>query len=239
MAVFTEESAKANIRVRDGKRVFYLAEGDILTPAAKQWLQQDHVEILPAELAKVKRYKTLQGYELSEKPEYMTHLRADVLVPKDHPRIRLRGLVDLLETEFLLTMCDFDVVGEVQIVSQLKEILEYIQLLMRQEVMEETVWPQRLCGLSEEELREHSHFPQKYYGIPHFMPKYEDGMVILRLNRLRAMVRQAELAAISAFQDQNGNPTRNDLVQAYNRLSSLIWVLMIRRKKEKLDGNKA
>ena len=35
MAVFTAESARANVRVRDGKRVFYLAEGDHLTPSAR------------------------------------------------------------------------------------------------------------------------------------------------------------------------------------------------------------
>ena len=34
MAIYTAQAVKANIRVRDGKRVFYLAEGDHFTPSA-------------------------------------------------------------------------------------------------------------------------------------------------------------------------------------------------------------
>ena len=47
MAVYTEESVKANVRVREGKRVFYLADGDHLTPSAREWLRQEKVEVLP------------------------------------------------------------------------------------------------------------------------------------------------------------------------------------------------
>ena len=61
MAVFTAESARANVRVRDGKRVFYLAEGDHLTPSARDWLRRDGVEILPARDAKPNGDRTLTG----------------------------------------------------------------------------------------------------------------------------------------------------------------------------------
>lgn len=239
MAVFTEESAKANVRVRNGKRVFYLAEGDILTPSARQWLQRDQVEILPAAIAKPHRYRTLQGAYFEEKPEHMTHLQADLLVSKSHPRIILRGLVDLLESELLVTAHTLRKAGDSQTAEYLDEILEYVQKMMRHEVMEEPVEVQRLCGLTADELREHSHFPQKYYGIPHFMPKSADNLSILLLNRLRSLVRRVELAACAAFQDQNENVTRSDLIQGYNRLSSLFWILMIRKKKEEGHGFEA
>ena len=36
MAVYTQDSVRANVRVRDGKRVFYLAPGDHLTPSARE-----------------------------------------------------------------------------------------------------------------------------------------------------------------------------------------------------------
>lgn len=48
MAVFTEEAARANVRNRDGRRVFYLASGDHLTPSAREWLRQERIELLPA-----------------------------------------------------------------------------------------------------------------------------------------------------------------------------------------------
>jgi len=239
MAVFTEESAKANVRVRNGKRVFYLAESDILTPSARQWLQRDQVEILPAAMAKPDVYRTLQGAIFHEKPEHMTHLQADVLVPKDHPRIVLRGLVDQLETELILTAQTLRKEGELQTAEQLDEVVTFVQKMMRCEVTGEPFEVKRLCGLTAEELREHSHFPQKYYGMPHFIPNSEDHLSILLLNRLRSMVRRVEIGVCAAFLDQNGNAERSDLIQGYNRLSSLLWILMIRKKKEEGHGNKS
>ena len=43
---------------------------------------------------------------------------------------------------------------------------------------------------------------------------------------------KAELAAVEAFSDREGNPTRPDILQALNRMSSMLYILMIRRKKE-------
>lgn len=236
MAVFTEESARANIRTRDGKRVFYLADGDLLTPSARQWLKRERIEVLPASVAKPQVYRTLQGAVLAEKPEHMTHLQADLLVPKDHPRIVLRGQIDLLETELLLTIRQIRNAGDGRNAAFLEEILRFVRNLIRWEVLHEPVQQERLCGLTMEELREHSHVPQKYYGIPHFMPEADDSETILLLNRLRALVRGVELAAYRAFRDQDGNVTRPDLIQALNRLSSLFWILMIRKKKEEQNG---
>ena len=108
MAVYTEESVRANIRVRDGKRVFYQADGDHLTPSAREWLRQERIEILPAAEAKPKVYRTLTGAVLTEKPEHMTHLRADVLVPKDHEKYCTGEITQLLqrfETKGKLIRC--------------------------------------------------------------------------------------------------------------------------------------
>ena len=37
--LYTEEAVRAGLRVRDGRRVFYLPEGSRLTPAARDWLR--------------------------------------------------------------------------------------------------------------------------------------------------------------------------------------------------------
>jgi ethanolamine utilization cobalamin adenosyltransferase len=63
------------------------------------------------------------------------------------------------------------------------------------------------------------------------MPSVKDGQLILRLNRARCAAREAELRAVAAFLDGDGNPTRTDLLQAMNRLSSMLYILMIRCKK--------
>ena len=92
--LYTEEAVRANIRNREGKRVFYLGPGDCLTPGAKDFLTQQRIELLSAEMAKPEQYRLLGGGYIREKPEHMTHLNGDVLVKKIHPRIAFRGVMD-------------------------------------------------------------------------------------------------------------------------------------------------
>ena len=216
--LYDETAVRANIRNRDGKRVFYLRSEDTLTPLARDFLRQEHIEILPAKEAKPERYRLLSGGYAEEKPEHMTHLSGDILVPKTHPRIRFRGMIDLLEAELLL--CG----------PETGEILQLARRLIRCDVMDEPVGEFTLYGLTKEQQRRHSHFPQDYYGIPHFMPDYADGEQVLRLNRCRSICRQAELAAVDAFSNRDGNLVRTDIVQALNRMSSMLYILMIQEK---------
>ena len=65
------------------------------------------------------------------------------------------------------------------------------------------------------------------------MPEASDGMVMARLNRARCTAREAELTAVSAFCDREGNPTRMDILQALNRMSSMLYLLMIQEKSKK------
>lgn len=234
MAVFTLESAKANIRVKDGSRVFYLADGDHLTPSARDWLQKDGVMILPASQAKIEQYHTVDGGFFTQKPEHMTHLRADTLVRKNHPRIVLRGMVDALEAELLLAIRE---AGALTPLGQnLNELLTSVRHMMRCDVLEEPLRITSLCGLTMEQIRERSHFPQKFYDQPHFMPSGTDSALLLRLNSVRTLIRRTELAAYEAFHDREGIVTRQDMIKFLNRLSSMLWILMIQRKKEESHG---
>ena len=226
--LYHEEAVRANLRNRDGKRVFYLARGDQLTSGARDFLNRERIEILPAEQAKPERYALLTGGYLEEKPEHLTHLNSQYLVSKSHPRILFRGKLDTLEAELLLCQNSAD-----RLVTPVGEILALARRLMGCDVLEEPVPQGRLCGLSEEEQRQRSHFPQDYYGQPHFMPAVTDGEVILRLNRARCAAREAELAAVAAFSDREGNPTRVDILRALNRMSSMLYLLMIQEKSKK------
>lgn len=225
--VFTEEHVRANLRVKDGKRVFYLAAGDKLTPAARSWLRQERVDVLPAAEARLREYKTLFGAILTEKPEHMTHLQGNILVMKDHPRIAFRGMIDTLEAELLLAMKEAEGTAVLQ---DLKEILQFVRDLIPADVLSEPVKPWKLCGMTPDELRQRSHFPQKYYDQPHFMPDETDSRLLLALNKVRTVVRQTELRAFAAFKTPDGAAEREDILLALNRLSSLLWILMIREK---------
>ena len=233
MAVFTLQGAKENIRVKDGKRVFYLADGDHLTPSAEDWLRSQSIAVLPATQAKVTVYKTLDGGFYDQKPEHMTHLLADTLVRKDHPRIKFRGMIDELEAEILLAAHGAD--GTLE--AQLTEVLEAVRQLIRCDVMSEPVRVDQFGGLTLAEIRIQSQLPHKYYDQPHFMPSPKDSPMLLALNKVRTAVRRTELAAYEAFHDENGCVTRNDILQLLNRLSSFIWILMIQLKKEQSHGN--
>ena len=214
------EAVKANIRNREGKRVFYLGKGDQLTSDARDHLNRERIEILPAEQARPQRYRLLGGGYMEEKPEHMTHLNGDVLVPKTHPRIAFRGAMDTLEAELLL--CQLAVPEFRQ---ELAEILELARKLLRWEVLEEPAQEGRLCGLTQDELRSRSHRPQDFYGQPHFMPQVTDGAQVLQLNRVRCAARHAELQAVAAI------PEREDILRALNRMSSMLYILMIQAKK--------
>lgn len=224
--LYTEEMARANIRNREGSRVFYLGKGDTLTPGARDFLQRERIQILPGELAKPEEYVLLNGAVLREKPEQMTHLHGNTLVLKTHPRIRFRGAIDTLEAELLMAQLKS---GE-KLRRALGEILELARMLIRCEVMEEPVPEGTLCGLTAQEQRSRSHRPQDYYGQAHFMPQVGDGEAVLCLNRCRCAARAAELAAAAAFTDETGNPTRLDILRALNRMSSMIYILMIQEK---------
>ena len=223
--LWNEEAVRENLRNREGKRVFYLPRGDQLTSSARDFLSRERIGILPGTEAKQERYALLGGGYLEEKPEHMTHLNGDLLVVKNHPRIVFRGKLDTLEAELILTQMAAD-----HLVTPVGEILALARKIIRADVLEEPLNAGKLCGLTEEEQRRHSHFPQEYYGQPHFMPSAADGMVIARLNRARCAAREAELAAVTAFADREGIPHRTDILRALNRMSSMLYILMVREK---------
>lgn len=223
--LWDEQAARANIRNRDGKRVYYLGKGDQLTSTARDFLRRERIEILPGSQARPERYRLLSGGYAEEKPEHMTHLNGEVLVPKTHPRIRFRGKMDTLEAELIL--CQL-VPGAPE--GALGEILDLSRKILRCDVLEEPLRQDTLCGLTQAEQRERSHMPQDYYGQPHFMPQASDGSVIVGLNRARCFAREAELAAVEAFSNRDGNLIREDIPKALNRMSSMLYLLMIQEK---------
>ena len=224
--LYHRQAVQDNIRNRDGKRVFYLGKSDQLTSDARDYLNRERIEILPAAQAKPEQYSLLGGGFLRDKPEHMTHLNAQVLVSKTHRRIRFRGAMDLLEAELLLCQAD----APEAIRQQLGEVLALARNLIRGEVLEEPVREEKLWGMSQQELRNRSHRPQDYYGQPHFMPAPTDPKLLLQVNRALCLARQAELAAVEAFADRDGNPTRVDILQALNRMSSMLYLIMVQLK---------
>ena len=234
MALLTEERVR-QMSDNGTRGPVVVARGDVLTPSARSFLREHRVEVVypqgkeQAALGAA-RYQTPFGVGLEEKPEHMTHLRGNLLVFKDHPRIAFRGMIDLLEGEIALCQQVCVREGVPALAEELEEVLDFVRRFIRFDVLSEPVGEVRLCGMTPEELRERSHYPEKYYGQGHFLIHYTDSPAILAVNKVRAVVRQTELAAYRAFRDENGGVARGDILLGLNRLSSLLWIMMIRLK---------
>ena len=183
-----------------------------LTPGARDWLTAHKIQaVFPAgredpAVPTSAKYRTLFGATLNEKPEHMTHLKGNILVRKDHPRIAFRGMIDALEGEIMLAQQASREYPA--LVKELGEALDLVRRLIRCDVLDEPVGELRLCGYDAGQLREYSHYPDKYLGQPHFLPAYTDGPALLAVNKVRTLVRQTELSAYAAFKDVEGNVTR-------------------------------
>ena len=234
MALLTEERVR-QMSDNGTRGPVVVARGDVLTPSARSFLREHRVEVVypqgkEEDAPGAARYQTAFGVGLEEKPEHMTHLRGNILVFKDHPRIAFRGMIDLLEGEIALCQQVCVREGVPALVEELEEVLDFVRHFIRFDVLSEPVGEVRLCGMTPEELRERSHYPEKYYGQGHFLLHYTDSPAILAVNKVRAVVRQTELAAYRAFRDENGGVARGDIILGLNRLSSLLWIMMIRLK---------
>lgn len=252
MAVLTEIQIRNLLKDDDqkNKKVLEVPKGTIVTPSAKSFLTEHQIKLQFQEKVPMKkdskrnesvkeeknisnpttthRFQTLCGGFLDEKPEHMTSLYGNILVFKDHKRIIFRGKLDSLESKILETQVRVKALKLQKLVDDLQEVLEFVRNILRCEVLGEEIGEFTLLKMNPAELREISHHPKKYFGSGHFIPNYQMGEIVILLNSLRSAVRETELAAYTAFKLENGDTSRNDIIRALNRLSSLFWIMMFK-----------
>lgn len=245
MKAITEAYLRAVFRQKAFTR-FDLAEGQLLTPSAAQFLRENRVEIgrkssageaspvdleqLGEELKGGKGYvSVVDGTVYERKPEHMTHLHGNLLVNKSHPRISLRGELDNFQSAVLLIQAEAAVAGQDGLVEDLTDILQRARAILKAEVVEQPLEDVEILGLDRAGLREHSHHPRKYYHIGHITPDYQMGRLLLAVNELRSKVRKVELSAVRAFCDEC-SVGRPDLIEALNAMSSALYIIMLRQK---------
>ena len=160
---------------------------------------------------------------MEQKPEALTCLYGNELTEKDNPVIAFRGKLDKLCAMILEAQLLGEEKGNPGFVDDLQEILEFTRSLMPAEYNGTRLGDFRILGYSSGELREISHNTEKHYGRKYLLMHRSMGPLCLRLNLLRAIVREAELAAVAAL-----GHTREDIVKALNRLSSLFYILIFK-----------
>lgn len=251
----TETSLRAEHGLAHGSEV-HLPEGVRLTPSASQLLAERKIRVkfigedgrvfLPDETEVGANQKasvhpltsanerpgnrcSVCHSQVAKKTELLTLLDGERLVPKTHPRIALRGKLDMLISQTIWVQTQFAASFEKYplLCHALADLRSFMGNLMRSEVTGDVQSEISMGDLDEKTIHRISHHPLKYLGHDHIVPELRHGANVSLLNVLRAMVREAELDACRAFQTDNFELTRPDIVQGLNRLSSAIYVLML------------
>ena len=111
----------------------------------------------------------------------------------------------------------------------LEELLDYTRRILAAEVKEEALEELRLLGMDSAGIRYASHRVKESVGIDHPVPDHRMGRTCVLLNLLRTRVRECELSAVRAFQQEDGSCGRKDIVEGLNRLSSCVYILFCRQ----------
>lgn len=197
-----------------------LPQGTQLTPLAQEYVREQGLVLCAPEVP------AAQG---CKKEEHMTHLNAQVLVPKTHPRIRLRGKLDSLEALLLQTQQLALEEARTETAQALGEIYALVQRILAADVKEAPLGAYTVMGMDSAALRRNSHDPKGFAGLDaHPAPHAGMGRLCLALNFLRTQVRETELAAADAFILPDGTVERADLLEALNRLSSAVYLLFLK-----------
>ena len=90
-----------------------VTQNQVFTPSAIEYLNDKNIRIVKTDqTAEAKRkFNTVFGAVMLNKPEHMTHLRGNTLVFKDHPVIKYRGALDYLESKIICTQIAADKKG--------------------------------------------------------------------------------------------------------------------------------
>jgi ethanolamine utilization protein EutL len=186
-----------------------------------------------AGLAAPPRYRRHDtGEALDAKPAGLTHLFDDQsLVPKAHPIIRLRGQLDLLQAHLLDAQVTARQEHLPEVARDLGDLLAYSRGLLAAEVRSTPPPDLVMAGFTAEELHRVSHHTQEYLGVGFLLPDADLGPTAVKLNLVRAVCREVELAAVAAMAQDSHVPAahREQLLHGLNRLSNAIYVLTCKR----------
>jgi len=161
------------------------------------------------------------------RPEHIAQSDAVQITSKTTPRLVLRGRLDSLHGQIMLTAAVARRFLLPELALNLDSLAAYCREILSAEYNLRSAAPLALLGKSEDELHELSHWPEKYLGIPHLVPGPTDHEILHWLNVLRTQAREVEVIVLQAFPPDGLDPAGvgASLRRALNRLSSAIYVL--------------
>jgi ethanolamine utilization cobalamin adenosyltransferase len=236
MKILTETKLRA-MTLAEGTTEYHVASETFVTPLAKEYLRDRCIDLVivdnkPSTMTRTPlpdcgNYTYIDarsGEGYGTKPEHMTHIIGNRLVPKHHPRILFRGRLDSFQAEIVWLQSDLYEQGSTALIKDLDDILNCVRQILSAEVNEYPLEPIMLLGMDASTLQKNSHNIKEYTGIEHPIPDYHMGRIAARLNVLRTKIRETELVAINTFRTDNG-VEREDIILMLNRLSSAIYII--------------
>ncbi|MGL6064111.1 MAG: hypothetical protein ACRC0S_03410 [Fusobacteriaceae bacterium] len=242
--VITEYLIKTKLKNSESSS-FILEKGMILTPSAKQYLsdkgiflikEEEEIKEKKEENEELKKnvdkpkFRGLSGEYYYEKPENMTHLSGNILVSKLDKRIVLRGKIDSFLAQWCIVQKKLLDRKNQKLSLDLESVFHFIKKIMISEIENNELPEVTVLGYTFDQIRDISHNPKQNFGLEHLFDinsSYED--LILELNLIRAKVREIELLAVEVFLNNNG-AKEEKIVKAFNRMSSIIYIMMLKSK---------
>ena len=144
--VLSEDILKIKYR-KEAFDVFEIEKGTLLTPSAKQFLNEKGIRlVIKDEEAPVltkqnefgeeteekiiyekPKYVGKNGECYFEKPEYMTVVDGNVLIPKNSKLISLRGKIDTFLAELLLNAKEIEQSSNNKLIKDIETVIKFIQ----------------------------------------------------------------------------------------------------------------
>ena len=232
MDTLTESDLRSGFFVR-GEREFVIAPDTVITEEAK--IFADHHGLVIRQTKGASACQAKPAAPKQGKPDHMTNLNAAEMVTKNDPRIAFRGKLDTFQAELLMVIAKCNKYNSPRLAGYLGEAVGLLRRVMVADVKNEPLGEWTFLGLTPDELREHSHHPEKYYDLPHRAPEADLGYAALELNLLRAKSREVEMAFSQAFISGN-SVARKDIAELLNRLSSGLYILYCRAVHGEFDS---
>lgn len=251
--VLTEDKLKSLYKKEEFKQ-FVVEKGMIMTPSARQFLTDKGIEIVKEGAAPKKietevqekvvereriiekpitpKYVGLAGESYFEKSEHMTQISGNILVNKTHERIIFRGKLDTLQAKWLVLQKEFESYGNEKLNKDMESTTAFIKKMVLAEVLDIEFEEVKVLGENLDKIKEISHNPKKFFGMGHlFDISAKNSILVLKLNEMRSYSREAEISGVAAFSNERGIVEKKEMLKALNRLSSVIYVMMLKGEK--------
>lgn len=184
-----------------------------ITPGARQFLVDRGVKVTQARCSNEKNVNTNDFDQVQQRDNWCV--------------LRLRGKMEYIESLFLLVgaellSCGDDVLAEE--VMELGKSFRNVRVAEREQIAPSKI---QFWGWAEEEIKNCSNNPEKYFDITDIHVRLDNGKVIALLNHLLASLREVKPAILEAYwHEEKQTCSREDIIDKVNLIINILCIMM-------------